>query len=404
MAEDAANGPLTGYRILDLAGPIGYHGMKLLADMGADVVKIEPPSGDQARMTPPFKHDIPNPEASLYFLHYNTNKRGITLDVETPDGRALFLQLARQADVIVETMPPGRMDALGIGYEAVKAVNPGIVFESITPFGQSGPWRDYKGTDIVGLALSNTMVISGEPDQPPVQAPGDLAYGMVGTYGAYGIAVALYHKMATGEGQYIDVSMHECGAHIAGYAIPTYSYSKAKPHRSSRSGEVVDLYDVYRAKDGFVRLFIIPPEQWRRLVEWIGEPADSISDPLFEDMEWRRENTDLVHSIIADFVGKHTKKEMYEEGQRRRIGVTPVSTPVEFVESEHTRARGTFVDMEHPVVGRYKQFGPVPRMSGSPGRVVRPAPLLGQHNEEIYCGELGLTREDLQSLAAARII
>lgn len=396
--------PLTGYRVLDLAGPIGFHCLKLLADMGADVVKIEPPGGDPARLTPPFKDDLPHREASLYFLHYNTNKRGITLDLETRDGQEVFRRLIEGADVVVETMPPGRMDQLGMGYQALKALKSDIIVCSITPFGQSGPWRDYKGSDLVGLALGNTMVISGEPDQPPVQAPGELAYGMASTYGAYGIAVALYHRMMTGEGQYLEVSMHEASAHIAGYAIPNYSYNRVKPHRVSRKTDVVDLYDVYQAKDGYVRLFIIPPEQWRRLIEWIGEAADPISDPLFENMEWRRENTDLIHGIIADFVGQRTKLELYEEGQRRRIGVTPVNTPVEFVESAHTKDRGIFIHMEHPVVGRYKHYGPVPQFSGSPGQVVRTAPLVGEHNEEVYCGELGLERDDLMALAGSGVI
>ena len=404
VSEHAMQGPLTGYRVLDLAGPVGFHGVKLLADMGADVVKIEPPGGDLARRTPPFKDDKVHPERSLYFLHYNSNKRGITLDLTRTDGRALFLELARRADVIVETMKPGEMDALGVGYEAVRAINPGVIFESVTPFGQTGPWRDYKGTDIVGLALSNTLAMSGEPDEAPVDAPGEITYGMTGTYGALSVAIALYHRAATGEGQYIDVSMHECGAHVAGYAIPIFSNSGVKPFRTSRKGGVVDLYDVFNAKDGYIRFFIVQPQQWRRLVEWIGESAEPISDPLFDDMEWRRENMDLVHAVVADFAAQYTKRELYEEGQRRRIGVSSVETPAEYVDSPHTRERGVFVPLAHPVVGEYLEYGPIPCLSGTPGQITRPGPLLGQHNEEIYGGELGLSRQDLAALAATGVI
>ena len=401
---EGRGGPLTGYRVIDLSGPVGYHALKLMADMGADVVKVEPPSGDPARMTPPFKDHLPHQEGSLYFLHYNTNKRGITLDVESANGREIFLELAKRADVIVETLSPGRPDALGIGYEAVRAINPGIVYESITPFGQTGPWRDYKATDIAALALSNTMVASGEPNQAPLQAPGELAYGMAGTFGAYGAAVALYHRMDTGEGQYIDVSMHAAAAHIAGYAVPLFSNGSPKPFRTTRAGEVVDLYDLYRAKDGFVRFFILPRDQWKHLVEWIGEPADPISDPIFENMEWRRENVDLIHGIIADFVAQHTKRDLYDEGQARRIAVTPVNSVEDFVDSPHTRARGLFVEMEHPVVGKYRQYGPVPRFSETPGSIRRTAPLLGQHNQDIYCGELGFSKDELVTLAAGGVI
>ncbi len=182
MVKDDKRPPLSGYRVLDLAGPLGFLCVKLMADMGADVVKIEPPSGDEARRIPPFKDDLPHSEKSLYFLHYNTNKRGITLDLDSRDGRSIFLELARSADVVVDTHRPGRMDELGLGYGELSAGNPGLILASITPFGQTGPWRDYKATDIVGLALSNLMVLTGEPGEPPLQAPGEIAYGMASTY------------------------------------------------------------------------------------------------------------------------------------------------------------------------------------------------------------------------------
>ena len=162
MVKADEESPLSGYRVLDLAGPLAFHCVKLLADMGADVVKVEPPSGDEARRVPPFKDDLPHSEKSLYFLHYNTNKRGITLNLDSHDGRAIFLELARSADVVVESFRPGRMDELGLGYSVLSAGNPGLIMASITPFGQTGPWRDYKATDIAGLALSNLMVLTGE--------------------------------------------------------------------------------------------------------------------------------------------------------------------------------------------------------------------------------------------------
>ncbi len=214
------NALLSGCRVLDLAGPLGFHCVKLLADMGADVIKVEPPGGDEARQIPPFKDDLPHPEKSLYFLHYNTNKRGITLNLDSRDGRTILLELARSADVVVDTHRPGRLDELGLGYHALSAVNPSLILASITPFGQTGPWRDYKATDIAGMALSNLMVLTGEPGEPPLQGPGEIAYGMASTYGALGIAIALYDREESGKGQEIDVSMHECVAHIAGYFIP----------------------------------------------------------------------------------------------------------------------------------------------------------------------------------------
>lgn len=395
--------PLSGYRVLDLAEPLGFHCVKLLADMGADVLKIEAPGGDPARRIPPFKDDLPHPEKSLYFLHYNTNKRGITLNLESRDGQAIFLELAHTADVVVETFRPGRMEELGLGYRALSAQNPALVMASVTPFGQTGPWRDYKATDIAGLALSNLMYLAGEPAEPPLQAPGEVAYGMASTYGALGVAIALYHRMETGRGQQIDVSMHECGAHIAGYFIPNYSYNQTKPGRASRKGEETDLYDPYPTKNGYVRIFIIPAEQWRRLVDWMGRP-EPIADPAFEKMEYRRQHPEPVHKAVSGFCMRHTKEELYEEGQRHRISVTPINTVREFMESAHTKARQTFIEMEHPVIGKYLHFGPIPKLSETPGRVTRTAPLVGQHNEEIYCGELGFSKEDLLALSAAGVI
>jgi crotonobetainyl-CoA:carnitine CoA-transferase CaiB-like acyl-CoA transferase len=400
---DQASPPLTGYRVLDLGGPLGFHCTKLLADMGADVVKVEPPSGDQARNVPPFKDDLPHPEKSLYFLHYNTNKRGITLDVEKPDGRAILFELARKADVVIETHRPSRCAELGLTYGEFSAANPGLVVASITPFGQSGPWRDYRANDIAGLALGNLLYLAGEPGEPPLQPPGEIAYGMASTYGAFGIAVALYHRLETGRGQHVDVSMHECAAHIAGYFIPNYGTTGAKPARASRKGEETDLYDPYRTKNGYARIFIIPIEQWRRLVDWMGRPP-SISAPEFEKMAYRRKHPEIVVGAIAEFCSRHTKEELYEEGQKRRIAVTPINTVGEFMNSGHVRARETFIDMRHPLIGQYAHFGPVPRLNATPGRVTRSAPLIGEHNEEVYCGELGMSKDDLAALRASGVI
>jgi crotonobetainyl-CoA:carnitine CoA-transferase CaiB-like acyl-CoA transferase len=295
------------------------------------------------------------------------------------------------------------MDDLGIGYAALREQNPGIIYTAITPFGQTGPWRDYKANDMAGIALGNLLYLAGEPGEPPLQPPGEIAYGMASTYGAFGTAVALYHRTESGKGQYIDVSMHECAGHIAGYFIPNYGYTGAKPARASRKGEETDLYDPYKTKNGYARIFIIPVEQWRRLVDWMGRPAE-ISGPEFEKMSYRRQHPDVVTKAIAEFCAKHTKEELYDEGQKRRIAVTPINTAGEFVEMEQTKARRIFVDMEHPMIGPYKQFGVVPRLMETPGSIRRPAPLLGEHNQEIYVDELGMNNDDLIALRAEGVI
>jgi crotonobetainyl-CoA:carnitine CoA-transferase CaiB-like acyl-CoA transferase len=397
------SGPLTGYRVLDLGGPLSLHCAKLLADMGADVIKVESPAGDESRRVPPFKDDAPHPEKSLYFLHFNTNKRGITLDVEKPDGREILLELCKKADVLIETYRPSRAKELRLTYQELSAVNPALIVASITPFGQNGPWKDYKANDMAGIALGNLLYLAGEPGEPPLQPPGEIAYGMASTYGAFGIAVALYHRLDSGKGQHIDVSMHECAGHIAGYFIPNFGYTGEKPARASRKGEETDLYDPYQTKNGYARIFIIPVEQWRRLVDWMGKPA-SISGPEFEKMAFRRKHPEIVVGAIAEFCARYTKEELYEEGQKRRIAVTPINTAGEFIEMEQTKSRGLFVDMEHPVVGKYKQFGVVPRLMETPGAIYRPAPLLGEHNKEVFMGDLGMNNDDLVALRAEGVI
>ena len=383
MEKSHRSGPLLPYRVLDLAGPPGLHCTKLLADLGADVIKVEPPAGDMSRRVPPFKDDLPHRETSLYSLHFNTNKRGITLDVASADGHAILLALARQADVVVETYPPAESDRLGLSYARLSAANPRLVVASITPFGRTGPWRDYKADDIAGIALGNLLYIAGERGKAPIQPAGELAYGMASSYAAVGVVIALYHRAVSGRGQHIDVSMHECAAHIAGYYIPHFSASGAKPARAKRNGAEADLYDPFAVKDGYVRFFLVSREQWRRLVEWMGRPS-SISGPEFEKTTFRRQHPALVQAAIAEFCRGFTKQEMYEEGQRRRISVTPINTAREFIESAQTKARELFVELDHPVVGKYFEFAGVPRLKECPGAIYRRAPLLCEHNREIY--------------------
>ena len=237
--------------MLDLAGPLGLHCTKLLADMGADVIKIEPPSGDESRRIPPFKDDTPHPEKSLYFLHFNTNKRSITLDVEKPDGRADLSRAGAQSRRrSSKPARPGRMEELGIGYhELARDKIPGSFMPRSLRSARPARGAITKPMTWPASRSGILLYLAGEPGEPPLQPPGEFAYGMASTYGAFGIAVALYHRLESGKGQYIDVSMHECAGHIAGYFIPNYGYTGAKPARASRKGEETDLYDPYRDQE-----------------------------------------------------------------------------------------------------------------------------------------------------------
>ena len=205
---------------------------------------------------------------------------------------------------------------------------------------------------MAGIALGNLLYLAGEPGEPPLQPPGEIAYGMASTYGAFGIAIALYHRLESGDGQYIDVSMHECAGHIAGYFIPNYGYTGDKPARASRKGEETDLYDPYATKNGYARIFIIPVEQWRRLVDWMGRPA-SISGPEFEKMSYRRKHPDIVVGAIAEFCAGIRKKNCTRKARSAASPSRRSTPPASSSKCDQTKARGLFVDMEHPVIGKY---------------------------------------------------
>lgn len=398
-----SNGPLGGIRVLDLADETGLPCTRFLADLGADVIKVERPGGDPARARPPFAGDIPHPERSLYFLHWNANKRSVTLNLESPDGRELFRKLAATADVVVETFPPGTLDAWGLGYESLAELNPGIVLTSITIFGQTGPYRDYRGDELIAFALGGVMALSGEPGGPPCLAPGDLASGMASMHAALATLVALFYRLRSGRGQHVDASVAEAATHVGGYAIPFYSYHHQKAERVTHAHTSFELHDVYACQDGGVRLFILVRDHWRTFLEWIGSPPE-LTDPIFEDQDVRRDNRDLVDPYVVEFCQRFTKRELYAEGQARHLAVSPMCTPAEFVESEQTRAREFFVEVVHPVLGAYRQARAMHRFSESPAEIRCAAPLVGQHNEEILMGELGFSREDLIRLRASGAI
>jgi len=398
-----ANGPLSGFRVLDLADETGLPCTRFLADLGADVIKVEQPGGDPTRARPPFADDQPHPERSLYFLHWNANKRGITLDLATPDGQDLFRQLTRTADVVVETFRPGTLEGWGLGYEVLAAENPRVIVTSITVFGQTGPYRDYNGDELIAFSLGGVMALSGEPGGPPCLAPGELASGMASTHAALATQVALFHRIKSGKGQHIDVSVAEAAAHVGGYGVPYYSYFKQKAERVTHGHTSFELHDVYACKDGGVRVYVLARDHWRTFLDWIGSPEE-LRDPLFEDQDMRRDNRDLIDPYVQEFCKRFTKREFYAEGQGRHLAMTPMRTPGEFVESEQTTAREYFVEMKHPVVGKYRQARAMHVFSESPAEMRWAAPLVGQHNEEVFVGELGLSKEDLIRLRASGVI
>ena len=398
-----SKGPLAGTRVLDLTGPPGQLCVKMLADAGADVIGVEPPGGASVRERPPFIGGSSGPDSSLYFLHYNGNKRGVTLNLDSRDGQALFRRLARTADVLVESFPPGYLDDLGLTHESLREENPGLVHTSITHFGLSGPYADHQGSDMVCFALGGVMSQAGEPGSPPITAPGELAYALASAYAAVGTNVALFRSLMSGRGQMVEVAVHEAAAHVAGYAIPVFSATGRKPFRQSWKERLFDLYDLYPCRDGYARIFIMPRKHWRSLLDWLGNPEE-LGSELFEDQQLRWENSELIDPFVETLTKRYDKADLFREGQRRRVTVSPVNTPREFVENEQTRERGLFRKTTHPEAGECEQLGPMHRYSGMVAPPPTPAPTVGEHNRQVYCEELGLAGAELRRLEQAGVV
>lgn len=248
-------GALDGVRVLDISGPMGVYCGKLLADLGADVIKVEKPGGDPMRSRGPFYHDQAHPEKSLYFFLFNTNKRGVTLDIESADGKTVLKRLVEGADILLETYPPGYMDSLGLGYADLTSVNPGLIMTSVTPFGQTGPYRDYKSSDLVGSAMGGLTNMVGAPGERPAWTLSEIAYHHVNINASSATLIALYHKDSTGEGQHIDVSMHEAISMVVPASVQSWDVLGELVTRNG-GASIRAGFGAFQCKDGYVSVVI----------------------------------------------------------------------------------------------------------------------------------------------------
>jgi len=397
---------LSGYRVLDLTDSKGAYCTKLFADLGADVIKIERPEGDPGRAMPPFVDDVPHPEKSLYFLHRNAGKRGVTLNLDTEQGRDIFKRLVKTADVLVDNSPPDYMASLGLDYPALKEITPGLIMASITEFGHSGPYKDRKGSNLVDFAMSGVMITSGYPGKEPCLLPGSPAYDAASVHANIGILAALHMRSATGQGQYIDTSVHETSRMgLYPWIVPNYSYALnpdgPPPTSETRMGAAV--YPVYPCKDGLIRVIALTPRQWDALVRVLGSPEVLLTEE-WRGFLYRIANADDLYALMLEFTEKYTMMELFEAGKREGVPIAPILNIEDFYNSPHTKARGYFVELEHPVAGKGDYPGPPYKWTETPAAIKRPAPCLGEHNEEIYCGELGFSKGDLVALRAARVV
>jgi crotonobetainyl-CoA:carnitine CoA-transferase CaiB-like acyl-CoA transferase len=398
-------------RVLDLSDESGCLAGKILGDLGADVIKVEPPGGDRDARRAPFLGDVPDPERSLAWLAGNTSKRGVTLAWGRPEGRALLLRLVEGADVLIETAPPGALEEQGLTEAVLASRNPRLVHCAITPFGGSGPRASWRAGDLVAVAMGGNAALTGDPDRPPLRCSLPTAYYHAGPEAAAGIAAALYARDDTGRGQRVDVSLQECqaGTLLGGPALERFR----DPGRRAvaRLGRTREIWPV---RDGFVSFGLrggpARAANLRATVEYMSE-AGAAPDWL-RAIDWSRydpnalsdEELARLEAVFGAFFAGRTRRELYEEALRRRILLAPCNDAGEIAEHPQLRARDFFVALDYPELGASLEH-PARFASDSLGGcgVRRRAPRIGEHNAEVY-GELGLSPGELRELAARGVL
>ena len=399
---------LPPYRVLDLTGPEGVFCGKLLADYGAEVIKVEPPTGDVTRQRPPFISDVPGIERSSYFLFYNTNKKSVTVDLETSEGQVVFKKLAASADVLIESFPVNYMQSLGLDYDSLRQVNPGLIMASITPFGQTGPWKDYKSTDLISLAASGFMQITGDPDGPPLRQGNEQSHFPGAQHAATAIMGALFYRdMQDGRGQYIDVSMQEAMITYYTDAHPALAYIQRGENvtRVGTNSTLVIPLGAYPSKDGWISAGIITPREGENLSNWMFEVTGN-EEILNEDYKGGNQDrapyNDIITALVIDFTTRFTSEELFHQGQERNLVFIPVNTVSDLLVDPQLDASNFWFDIDHADAGNLKYpLGVFDSEEVTP--TTNPAPYLGQDNEVIF-GELGLDEAELASLRTRGVI
>jgi len=389
---------LEGVRVIEVGSQVSApFCARLLADYGADVIKVEPPGeGDQARRQGPFVGDDPHPDKSIPFLYLNTNKRGVTLDLNTATGRGILGQLVESADVLVENLPPGQIQAL----TQDRDFRPGLIITSITPFGQSGPYRDLAATDIVTCAMSGLMYHSGDSDREPLRNVLSQSFYVAGINAAVATLVALFQRLTTGKGQRVDVSVMECMATHMVQAVPYYNYMGAiKGRRPVRGSGIEELMP---ARDGYVVPSVQGSQPWAVFADLIGE--EGLQDPKFASGAGRIEHGEELKALLEKGLAQWDRQPLFQASGERRLVFGMAQDAGDLVDCPHLAAREFFVDVDHPVAGSGKYPGLGPHLPGFDFQISRPAPLLGQHNSEVFGGELGYSDLELVQLRAAGVI
>ncbi|PON17381.1 hypothetical protein C2W62_13550 [Candidatus Entotheonella serta] len=382
--------------VLDLSQHVaGPFCTKLFADFGADVIKVEPPGqGDTARTLGPFPDGEPNLDASGVFLYLNTNKRSITLNLETSLGRDLLRDLVMQADIVVENFNVGTMVAMGLDFDTLETLRPGVILTSITPFGQTGPWRQFQATDLITHATSGLSAVNRAPDGPPLREPGHQTDYQGGAFAFVSTMSAVCYRDIERVGQHVDIAIQEAAATMIAPAITRVAYAGRSP--GMRLGFLP-------CKDGYITLNVRSDQAWRDLWSFFGHPEGAEDERLLTVSDRRYKQTEM-EAYIKPQLAKFTMSEIFDALQPKRILVGMALAIPNLLDNPHLKARELFVETEHPTAGPLVFPGAPFKMSVTPWQLRRPAPLLGQHNDEVYIERLGYTRSDLDRWQADGVI
>jgi crotonobetainyl-CoA:carnitine CoA-transferase CaiB-like acyl-CoA transferase len=394
---------LKGLQVLDLADEKASFCSKLLADLGARVIKIERPGGDPSREIGPFIENSPNLEKSLFFFHNNTNKLGITLNLEHENGKEIFLKLLEKAEIIVETFP-GYFRQKGLAFDVLSHVNPRLILVSVTGFGESGPRNQHKSCDLVTSAFGGQMYVTGSPLTAPLKPFGEQSYYTGSLFAAVSILLALRKRAQTGKGEHLDISLQEAAVSTLDHVMVRYFYEKTI---AKRQGGVYWNYSfcILPCKEGHIVL--APFQQWETLVEWMENEgmAEDLKDEKYREEGYRDSRMNHILQVLGRWTRTHTAQELFESGQLMRFPWAPISSLKEVLSSPQLKAREFFVDVEHPEMKRSISYPGSPyKFSHASAEGWKPAPLIGEDNVRIYQGELGLSDTELQRLSSLGVI
>lgn len=403
--ETQKKSPFAAIKVVECGqGISAAFGAKMLADVGAEVIKIEPPGGDLARRRGPFPNDQPDPEKSGIFIYLNTNKRGVVADLKRPEGRELLGKLLDSADILIHNVPPSERASHGLVSADLCAKYPRLIVTSISMFGDTGPYANYKGYELTASNAGGWANLSPGaspfPELPPLKCFGSQCDFQGGAHAAFTSMAAWLHRLKSGKGQAIDVSEQEAIAAMLEMNLVHYTYAERV---ASRLGQrLLGPWFIADAADGKIFCITAEEHQWKALVELMGNP-EWANEEIFRDRLSRGANQDALKALMSEWISRWKVQDLYQAAQKARVPFAPINKMQDLFENPQLLERDFFVEIDQPGVGKLKVPGMPSRYGNTQWSLRRPAPALGQHSEEVFCGELGIPTDRLNTLRAAGV-